>query len=102
MMETSQLKRWFSLILVITVLWGVMGYALPMLTDTFEATRQLASYIDESGIETGQFYYTGVEILNHAESGARGAVAFAEARKALLETKEKDRVETDTALDACE
>lgn len=89
MKKSSWKKRWFSLVLVVAALWGVMGLALPMLTDAFETTRQLARYIDESGIETGQFYYTGVEILNHAESGARGSVAFAEARKSFQEPEQK-------------
>ena len=95
MTDKSRKKRWFSLVLVITIIWGVMGYALPMLTDSFETTRQLARYIDESGIETGQFYYTGVEIINHAESGARGSIAFAEARKAHIQAGGYDHDEND-------
>ena len=91
MMERSWKKRWFSLIVVVAVLWGVMGYALPVVTDSFETTRQLARYIDESGIETGQFYYTGVEIVNQSDSGARGSVAFAKARKSFLKKEEKER-----------
>ena len=62
-------------------------YVLPFVTNSFEVTRQLADYIDESGIETGQFFYTGVESTARAESGARGAIAFTEMRQSFHEKK---------------
>lgn len=56
--------------------WFFCFVILPYHTKMSPSAQQLADFIDESGIETGQFYYTSVEIVSHAEAGARGAVFF--------------------------
>ncbi len=87
-MDTQRLKGVGYLFVTVGIVWGIMGYALPLLTNSFTSTRELPDFIDESGIETGQFFYTGVETVNSAESGARGAIFFTDARKMFLD-KEK-------------
>lgn len=72
------LIKWLKLFLCSFAVWLLCFVILPFHTKHSPATQQLADYIDESGIETGKFYYTSVEIVAHAEAGARGAVFFSE------------------------
>ncbi|MCG8688060.1 MAG: hypothetical protein MI892_24510 [Desulfobacterales bacterium] len=62
-------------------IWLLTFKILPFITSVSSNARQLADFIDTSGIETGQFYYTGVEIITQAESSARGAVFFTNQQK---------------------
>ena len=66
-------------------IWLLGTIILPSLTALSSNAQQLADFIDESAIDTGQFYYTGIEIVTHAELGARSAVQFSEMRKSILE-----------------
>ncbi len=93
-MEKEKIKGVVILGCVIAGVWSLMGYALPLLTKSFDMTQQLADYIDQEDIETGQFYYTGVESTGRAEAGARGSIAFTEMRKAALE-QDLEKEETD-------
>lgn len=76
-------KRIGQLMISLAVVWLLTFKILPFITSMSATTRQLAEFIDASGIETGQFYYTGVEIVTTAESGARGAVFFTNHKKEL-------------------
>ena len=84
-MKRTRGRGLLSLVACIAALWIFSGYFLPFVTNSFEATRSLAAYIDESGIETGQFYYTGVESTTKAETGARASMAFWETRRSIAE-----------------
>ena len=86
-MQKTKRKGLFSLAMCIAGIWIVAGYILPSVTNSFSATRSLADYIDESGIETGQFYYTGVESTAKAETGARASIAFWEMRRSVTDEK---------------
>ncbi len=70
-----------KLILCSFCVWLLCFVILPYHTKISPSAQQLANFIDESGIETGQFYYTSVEIVAHAEAGARGAVFFTDHHK---------------------
>lgn len=76
-----------SLIACIASIWILSGYILPYITNAFATTRHLADYIDESGVETGQFYYTGVESTAKAEAGARASILFWEKRRSVAENE---------------
>ena len=84
-MQKSKRKGLLSLATCIAGVWLITGYILPFVTDSFKTTRTLDDFIDESGIETGQFYYTGVESTSQAEAGARASIAFREMRRLLEE-----------------
>ena len=58
------------------VIWGLTFVVLPALTASFTSFQTLADFIDESGIDTGQFYYTDVEIVSHADIGARSTIEY--------------------------
>lgn len=58
------------------VVWAVTFYALPAITSSNASIKGLADYIDETGIETGNFYYTSVEIVAHADMNARSTVEY--------------------------
>jgi len=93
-MQKEKIKGVAILCCVIAGMWSLMGYALPLVTKSFDMTQQLADYIDQEDIETGQFYYTGVEITGRAEAGARASIAFTEMRKSALE-KDVEKEVTD-------
>ena len=67
-----------NLILISFGIWILTFKALPWITEVSPAASELAAYIDESGIETGMFYYTGVEAAARAEANARGAIFYTE------------------------
>ncbi len=96
-MKQDRIKGVFILCIIIVRIWSLMGYALPLLTKSFDATQHLANYIDQEQIETGQFYYTGVELTGKAEAGARASIAFTEMRKAALENIPAE----DTTVEDC-
>ncbi len=88
-MKKTKIKGVGSLAVCIAGIWFLAAHMLPFITNSFESTRSLAQYIDESGIETGQFYYTGVESTASAEAGARGSIDFWKKRRAIEEEKFK-------------
>ncbi|HKK32708.1 MAG TPA: hypothetical protein VJ934_04015 [Desulfomicrobiaceae bacterium] len=71
MQSKSRAYRWGSFFagsLIIYLVCFVLGAKL---VQTVPAMRRMAEFVDESGIETGEFYYTDVEIVGHADIGAR-------------------------------
>lgn len=71
MQTKSWVYRWgaflagsFLIYLVCFVLGAKLVQAVPEM-------RRMAEFVDESGIETGEFFYTDVEIVGHADIGAR-------------------------------
>lgn len=70
------IKKISKLLACCSFIWLLMFIILPFITSKSETATQLAAYIDDSGIETGNFYYTSVEAVTQAEAGARGAVFF--------------------------
>lgn len=69
-----------QLVAAITVIWLLTFIILPAVTSSFSSFRTLAAFIDSSGIDTGQFYYTDVEIVTHADLGARSSIEFYQQR----------------------
>lgn len=61
MNEKSALARWLSFTLASAVTWAVCFVAAPALVESSPTMKQMADFIDSSGIETGEFYYTDVE-----------------------------------------
>ncbi len=76
-MEQKSLKvRLLRLAGCLAVLWFVMFVAAPALTSAVPEIRTMANFVDFSGIETGEFYYTDVEIVGHADSNARNTIEY--------------------------
>lgn len=69
--EKSALKRWGSFLIGIAGIWFLSAVALPAIVQQSEAFRTMAAFIDFSEIDTGQFYYTDVEVCSDAELGVR-------------------------------
>ncbi len=76
-MEEKSLKvRLLHLAGCLAVLWFMMFVAAPALTSAVPEIRTMAKFVDFSGIETGEFYYTDVEIVGHADSNARNTIEY--------------------------
>jgi hypothetical protein len=58
------------------IIWAMVFVAGPLLIDTTPAFRTLADFVVESDIETGEFYYTDVEIVGHADHNARSSMEY--------------------------
>ncbi|ACS78482.1 hypothetical protein [Maridesulfovibrio salexigens] len=77
MMENKTLGfRIISFFATCSVIWAMVFVAGPMLIDTTPAFRTLADFVTESDIETGEFYYTDVEIVGHADHNARSSMEY--------------------------
>lgn len=70
-----------QLIGAIAVVWSMTFVVLPAVTNSFQSFKTLAGFIDESEIDTGQFYYTDVEIVAHADMGARSTIEYFSGKK---------------------
>lgn len=72
----SSLKGWLQLAASLFAIWTMTYVALPAITNSSTSFQTLADFIDSSGIDTGQFYYTDVEIITQADIGARSTIEF--------------------------
>lgn len=79
----SQLKGLGQLVAAFALIWFMTFTVLPALTRSFESFSTLAAFIDNSGIDTGQFYYTDVEIVTKADVGARSSIKFYQSRSVI-------------------
>ena len=78
-----QLKGGAQFVSAIILIWFMTFIVLPALTSSFKSFSTLAAFIDSSGIDTGQFYYTDVEIVTTADIGARSSIEFYQNRSAI-------------------
>jgi hypothetical protein len=76
MENASLLKRWLSLAAALAAVWVFVFAAGPALRDSVPEMRRMAAFVDETGIETGAFYYTDVEIVGHADINARSTMEY--------------------------
>lgn len=74
-------KGVLQLLTATTMIWLMTFFVLPAITGSFKSFQTLADFIDSSGIDTGQFYYTDVEIVTQADIGARSSIEFYHNRK---------------------
>ena len=72
----KQAKGVAGLLCSLFVIWSLTFYILPTISGSFHSFKTLADFIDESEIDTGQFYYTDVEIVTHADIGARSTIEY--------------------------
>ena len=79
----NQLKGVGQLFAAIILIWLMTFIVLPALTSSSKSFSTLASFIDSSGIDTGQFYYTDVEIVTKADLGARSSIEFYKNRSTI-------------------
>lgn len=76
-METkSATQRWTSFFIAVAATWVFVFVACPALVNAIPEMRQMADFVDESNIETGEFYYTDVECVGHANIGARSTFDY--------------------------
>ncbi|MCK9239320.1 hypothetical protein [Desulfocurvus sp.] len=76
MQEKSTLRRWTSLILGLAATWAVCFVAAPAFVESNQTMTRMARFIDESGINTGKFYYTDVEACAVANLNTRNTVLY--------------------------
>ena len=79
--ETMENKRSLStrigsFIATCAVIWAMAFVAGPWLINQSASFQTLADFVVESGIETGEFYYTDVEIVGHADHNARSSMEY--------------------------
>ncbi|GAB6177363.1 hypothetical protein JCM16814_22540 [Desulfobaculum senezii] len=72
----SLAQRWTSFIVALGVTWLVVFVACPALVNAIPEMRQMADFVDETNIETGEFYYTDIECVGHANIGARSTFDY--------------------------
>jgi len=76
MNEKSSLRRWLSFSLATALTWVVCFVAAPALVECSPAMTRMAKFIDNSGIETGEFYYTDVEACSTANLNTQNTVDY--------------------------
>jgi hypothetical protein len=69
--KTSAFYRWTKFIVGLAIFWSFTYVICPAITATSEDFTTMAKFIDDSGIETGEFYYTDIEVCGEADLGAR-------------------------------
>jgi hypothetical protein len=79
--EKSRLKGWLQLTASLFAVWALTFVVLPAITDSSVSFQTIARFIDYSGIDTGQFYYTDVEIVTRADIGARSTIEYFSGKK---------------------
>ena len=67
----SVFVRWLALLAACAGLWLMTFVALPALRDASPFFVRMAAFVHESGIETGEFYYTDVEVCGPSSRHAR-------------------------------
>ncbi|WP_432735745.1 hypothetical protein [Maridesulfovibrio sp. FT414] len=65
-----------SFVATCAVIWAAVFVAGPWLIGKSTQFQTLADFVVESGIETGEFYYTDVEIVGHADHNARSSMEY--------------------------
>ncbi|WP_285905376.1 hypothetical protein [Pseudodesulfovibrio pelocollis] len=76
MADQSLGRRLAALALIAALVWGFMFVAGPRLAASVPALGSLAAFVNETGIETGAYYYTSVEIVGHADHNARSTIEY--------------------------
>jgi len=76
MQDKSLTQRLLALAAAIAVIWLFTFVAGPWLVRDVPEFKRLAAFVNESGIETGEFYYTDVEIVGHADHNARSTMEY--------------------------
>lgn len=76
MQKKSALRRWGSLLVGLFMTWVVVFVACPALVNAVPDMKLMANFVDEADIETGEFYYTDIECVGHANIGARSTFDF--------------------------
>lgn len=76
MENKSALTRWLSFVGAVFATWLFVFVLCPAVRDTSPFFQELAAFVDESGIETGAFFYTDVEIVGHASHSARSTIVY--------------------------
>jgi hypothetical protein len=69
-------RRLLSLAVAVMAVWSFVFVIGPRLVHVVPEFQALATFVNESGIETGEFYYTDVEIVGHADHNARSSMEY--------------------------
>lgn len=76
MEDKTPLQRWMALLLGIALTWAAVFVAGPALIHSSDEMTRMAAFIEESGIETGEFFYTDVEACGAANLNTRNTIAY--------------------------
>jgi hypothetical protein len=71
----GRFKSWFKLCVGIAVLW-FLTYVVGPFVDNLPWIKPAVSFIDDSGINTPAFYYTGVEEVGDAVVSIRNSLEY--------------------------
>ena len=76
MQQSSTLRRWLSLGVWIGLVWAFTFVLCPAIVRSSPEMTAMAEFIDMTGIETGEFFYTDVEVCGDAELGMRSTFEY--------------------------
>lgn len=62
--------------LLLEPVWAFIFVMGPMLQANVEPLRQMGAFIERTGIEAGEFYYTDVSVVSHAQHSARSTIEY--------------------------
>lgn len=69
-------KRYGSFICALAGMWFFCFGFAPWLVESIPELKQMAAFVEDEGIETGEFYYTDVEIVSRADQNARNTMEY--------------------------
>ena len=73
---SGNFRGWGKLFIWLGLLWAFIFVLAPLLLNNIPALKQLANYIEASGIDAGAIYYTEVEEVGDADLGIRNTFRF--------------------------
>lgn len=85
----SILSRWAAFVGGILITLFCIYVVAPFVRSHVESIDTMATFVDNTGIETGEFYYTDVEIVAHADLSARSSIEYTPKGPAILSREEK-------------
>ena len=76
MQQKSLLHRWLSFGLWVGIVWAFTFVVCPAIVSSSSEMTAMHEFIEMTGIETGEFFYTDVEVCGDAELGARSTFEY--------------------------
>lgn len=82
-------KQWLYLSLWIAGTWAFLFVFTPFLLEHNDAAGKMSAFIEDTGIDTGQFYYSDLEECAEAELGTRSTFEYMPATMAEIAANSK-------------
>lgn len=76
MQHKSALRRWASLGLGLFLTWAAVFVVGPAVVDSSPSMTHMANVLEETGIESGAWYYTDVEVCAISNVNTRNTIEY--------------------------